>query len=76
MGMQSQLQWGRFQLKDTNKILFADIPFPNLTKRFWDVGMAVKDAHRQLAYRIEDLIDAMVHSVRWSACTNHMELTI
>ncbi|OMH39699.1 hypothetical protein BGP75_01960 [Motiliproteus sp. MSK22-1] len=62
MGMQSQLQWGQFQLDNREHLLLADIPFPNLTKRYWDVGMALKDAHRQLAYRVEDVIDAMVYS--------------
>ncbi|RDE24170.1 amino acid ABC transporter substrate-binding protein [Motiliproteus coralliicola] len=60
MGMRSQLQWGVGGLAGSERIKTADIPFPNLTKRHWDVGMAVKDAHRQLAYRIEDVIDQLV----------------
>ena len=62
MGMQSQLQWGRARLNHSQQIRMADIPFPNLTKRRWDVGMAVKDSHRQLAYAVEDVVDRMVKS--------------
>jgi ABC-type amino acid transport substrate-binding protein len=59
MGMQSQLQW---QLKETSsqQIKQADIPFPNLIKRHWDVGMAVKDNYRQLGYALEDIVDRLV----------------
>ncbi|MEH6473946.1 MAG: transporter substrate-binding domain-containing protein, partial [Halopseudomonas sp.] len=48
MGMQSQLQWSSTQLARSEQILQADVPFPNLAKTSWDVGMAVKDDHRQL----------------------------
>tara|TARA_R110001583_G_scaffold59615_1_gene177132 strand:+ start:335 stop:1252 length:918 start_codon:yes stop_codon:yes gene_type:complete len=62
MGTQSQLQWGVLQLSDPAQMLMADIPFPNLLKRNWDVGMAVKDNHRQLAYKVEDIVDGLVKS--------------
>jgi len=62
MGTQSQLQWGALRLARTEQLLMADVPFPNLLKRSWDVGMAVKDSHRQLAYAVEDIVDLMVKS--------------
>ncbi|MEH6825489.1 MAG: transporter substrate-binding domain-containing protein [Motiliproteus sp.] len=62
MGMQSQLQWGLPRLARSEQMLVADVPFPNLVKRSWDVGMAVKDSHRQLAYAVEDIVDGMVKS--------------
>ncbi|MEH6650577.1 MAG: transporter substrate-binding domain-containing protein [Motiliproteus sp.] len=64
MGMQSQLQWGVSRLARSEHMLQADVPFPNLAKGKWDVGMAVKDSHRQLAYRIEDVVDSLVKSGR------------
>ncbi len=62
MGMQSQLQWGIPRLARSEQMLVADVPFPNLVKRSWDVGMAVKDSYRQLAYAVEDIVDGMVKS--------------
>lgn len=62
MGTQSQLQWGSARLARSEQLLMADIPFPNLLKRSWDVGMAVKDNHRQLAYAVEDIVEVMVKS--------------
>ncbi|WP_421861968.1 substrate-binding periplasmic protein [Motiliproteus sp.] len=67
MGMRSQLQWGVTGLDGAERIKTADIPFPNLTKRHWDVGMAVKDSYRQLAYRIEDVVDQLVSSGKMQA---------
>lgn len=71
MGMQSQLQWGSARLHRSEQMLQADIPFPNLAKTSWDVGMAVKDDHRQLAYRIEDIVDGLVKSGRMAKLYQH-----
>jgi polar amino acid transport system substrate-binding protein len=62
MGMQSQLQWGIRQLDHSERYQLADIPFPNLITPFWDIGMAVKDDHRDLAYAVEDAVTALVNS--------------
>lgn len=61
MAMESQLLWGVQQLETPERFSVADVPFPNLTKRYWDVGMAVKDDHRALAYALEDVITRMVN---------------
>ncbi len=61
MGMGSQLQWQLArdpQLR--HRYVEAEVPFPNLLKRQWEVGMAVRDNHRQLAYALEDTIDGLV----------------
>ena len=65
MGMKSQLEWGMQALNEKagrERFVLADIPMPNLTKRFWEVGMAVKDDHRGLAYALEDVITRLVTS--------------
>ncbi len=48
--------------RDRQRFQIADVPMPNLIKRQWDVGMAVKDNYRQLAYRLEDVVIEMVKS--------------
>ena len=62
MGMQSQMQWGRLRLDTPERYQAVDIPLPNLTKPRWEVGMAVKDAHRALGYALEDVITELVNS--------------
>ncbi|MFT5719926.1 MAG: ABC-type amino acid transport substrate-binding protein [Motiliproteus sp.] len=64
MGTQSELQWGVRQLQYPQRLRTADIPFPNLVRRSWDLGMAVRDDQRQLAYAVEDIVDRMVKSGR------------
>lgn len=71
MGMQSQLQWGLAELGTQQRFRLADIPFPNLAKRHWDVGMAVKDSSRELAYRLEDVVTALVNSGQMAALYRH-----
>ncbi|WP_221801459.1 substrate-binding periplasmic protein [Oceanobacter mangrovi] len=65
LGMQSQLQWGRAKLNQQageERYVIADIPMPDLPHRFWDVGMAVKDDYRGLAYELEEVINQLVFS--------------
>ena len=60
--MKSQLEWGMQQLGNPERYQLADIPMPNLVSRYWEVGMAVKDDHRSLAYALEDVVTAMINS--------------
>ncbi len=60
MGTNSQVQWGIKQI--TGDFGVHTRLTQTLSKPTWDVGMAVKDANRKLAYAITDIIDAMVKS--------------
>ncbi|MFT6913751.1 MAG: ABC-type amino acid transport substrate-binding protein [Motiliproteus sp.] len=62
MGTQSQLQWGVRQLQQSKQLRPADIPFPNLVRRSWDLGMAVRDDQRELGYAVEDIVGVLVKS--------------
>lgn len=62
MGMRSQLQWGALQMEHPERYPLASVPFPNLVTPHWDLGMAVKDDHRDLAYALEDIVAVMVKS--------------
>ncbi|MCY0963715.1 substrate-binding periplasmic protein [Parathalassolituus penaei] len=64
MGTKSQVMWGVTQFENPGQYVLADIPFPNLVTPVWEVGMAVKDDHRDLAYAVEDAVTEMVHSGR------------
>jgi len=58
MATRSQVQWGINQLAGDYAINLRLAN--NLSKPKWDIGMAVKEANRKLAYAITDIIDAMV----------------
>ena len=58
MATRSEIQWG---LSDKPGSYSIDQQLTKtLSKPTWDIGMAVKDANRKLAYAITDIIDAMV----------------
>ncbi|MGR2739441.1 substrate-binding periplasmic protein [Billgrantia sp. Q4P2] len=38
----------------------ADALFPGISRQQWDIGMAVRDSHRQLGYAIEAIVDRAV----------------
>ena len=60
VGMQSQVQWSVGQ-KGLNYDLDTD-GIEQIGKQQWDIGMAVRHDFRELAYTIEEIIDAMVNT--------------
>lgn len=38
----------------------ADASFPGISRQQWDIGMAVRDTHRQLGYAVEAIVDRSV----------------
>ena len=64
-GMRSQLEWylrGRGSRYDVD-----DDGLQELARLRWDIGAAVKHTHRQLAYAIEEVLDAAVRDGRLRA---------
>lgn len=53
-GMTSQLHW---YLPQSNRFELSQDGLEMLPKRRWDIGLAVKQDYRQLAYSVEELID-------------------
>lgn len=64
MGMYGQIQW----LKGTlgGKAEFAQRHYPLFGKQTWELGMAVKDDYRQLAYALEDIMVACIRDGQMS----------
>lgn len=48
--------------------------FPGIGKQVWDVGMAVKNSHRQLAYALEAIVDRLVKSGELDELFAHQDL--
>ncbi|WP_444676974.1 substrate-binding periplasmic protein [Halomonas sp. E19] len=38
----------------------AEASFPGISRQQWDIGMAVRDSHRQLGYAVEAIVDRRV----------------
>ncbi len=59
MGMRAEVDHELHKRQDSGFVA-ATNGFPAIGKQVWDVGMAVKNTHRQLGYAIEAIVDTMV----------------
>ena len=61
MGMRAEIDHELAKQENT-RFRLAGNGFPGIGKQVWDVGMAIKQTHRQLGYALEAIIDRMVKS--------------
>ncbi|MGI2259031.1 substrate-binding periplasmic protein [Shewanella sp. GXUN23E] len=65
MGMYSQIQW--LNQRQGGKAVLAQRHYPLFGKQTWELGMAVKDDYRQLAYALEDIMLECIRDGRMAA---------
>ena len=66
MGTQAEIDWLLAEHADAGMQL-TENAYPNMGKQVWDLGMAVHDSNRQLAYALGDIAEAMVLDGRMAA---------
>jgi len=71
MGQRAEVEWG---MRRSDKLAEISVPLPNLYKPRWDVGMAVRDNYRQLAYALTDTVDRLVSSGVMTTLFDHYGL--
>lgn len=59
MGTQAEIDWLLSQHPKAGMQL-TENAYPNIGKQVWELGMAVHDANRQLAYALSDVAEAMI----------------
>jgi polar amino acid transport system substrate-binding protein len=59
MGIQAEIDWLLSQHPDSGMRL-AENAYPNMGRQVWDLGMAVHDSNRQLAYALGDVAEEMI----------------
>lgn len=59
MAMRGEIEWMLSQAEDEH-IKLADNAYPNMGKQVWDLGMAVHESNRQLAYALEGELEGMI----------------
>ncbi|WP_210397426.1 substrate-binding periplasmic protein [Motiliproteus sediminis] len=57
MGQRAEVEWG---MRLSSKVASLSVPLPNLYKPRWDIGMAVRENYRQLAYALGDTVERLV----------------
>ncbi|MGH8355834.1 MAG: substrate-binding periplasmic protein, partial [Pseudomonas sp.] len=63
MAMRGELDWLLHQAADPHLHL-AENAYPNLGEQVWDLGMAVHESNRQLAYALEEVLERLIHEGR------------
>jgi len=74
MAMRGVLEW---LLSQTNnaQLKKSEAAYPNLGQAIWEVGMAVHESNRQLAYAVEALTEAMIADGRMQALYDKYHLS-
>lgn len=59
MAMRGEIDWLLKQANDSH-LKLAENAYPNMGKQAWDLGMAVHESNRQLAYAIEGVLEGLI----------------
>jgi len=73
MGMRAEIDHELAKLENA-EFRAAGNGFPGIGKQVWDVGMAVKNSHRQLGYALEAIVDRLVKSGELDELFAHQDL--
>jgi ABC-type amino acid transport substrate-binding protein len=59
MAMRGEIDWQVHQAADP-QVALAENAYPNMGKQLWEIGMAVHESNRQLAYAVEEALEALI----------------
>ncbi|MDY7565080.1 transporter substrate-binding domain-containing protein [Pseudomonas sp. RTC3] len=59
MGMRGEIDWQVHQANDKNLAL-GENAYPNMGRQRWEIGMAVHESNHQMAYAIEEALEALI----------------
>jgi ABC-type amino acid transport substrate-binding protein len=59
MAMRGEVDWQVHEAADPQWAL-AENAYPNMGKQRWDIGMAVHESNRQLAYAVEEALEGLI----------------
>lgn len=59
MAMRGEIEWLMAQAGDSH-LKLAENAYPNMGKQVWDLGMAVHESNRELAYALEEVLEPLI----------------
>jgi ABC-type amino acid transport substrate-binding protein len=59
MALRGEIDWQVKQAADS-QLALAENAYPDMGKQVWDIGMAVHESNRQLAYALEEKLEALI----------------
>jgi hypothetical protein len=59
MAMRGEIDWQVHEAADP-QVALAENAYPNMGKQLWEIGMAVHESNRQLAYAVEEALEGLI----------------
>ncbi|WP_426139742.1 substrate-binding periplasmic protein [Pseudomonas sp. DWP3-1-2] len=59
MAMRGEIDWQLHQAHDP-QLTLAENAYPNMGRQLWEIGMAVHESNRQLAYALEEQLESLI----------------
>jgi polar amino acid transport system substrate-binding protein len=59
MALRGEVDW-QLKLAADKQLALAENAYPNMGKQVWDIGMAVHESNRQLAYALEEKLEELI----------------
>ena len=59
MAMRGEIDWQVHEAHDP-QLALAENAYPNMGKQRWEIGMAVHESNRQLAYAVEEALEGLI----------------
>ena len=66
MAMRGEIDWQLHKAADP-QLALAENAYPNMGKQVWEIGMAVHESNRQLAYAVEEALEGLIRDGRLQA---------
>ena len=57
--MRGEVDW-QLKLAADEQLALAENAYPDMGKQVWDIGMAVHESNRQLAYALEEKLEELI----------------
>lgn len=59
MAMRGEIDWQVHEANDS-QLALAQNAYPNMGRQLWEIGMAVHESNRQLAYAVEEALEGLI----------------
>ena len=73
MAMRGEIDWQVHQARDP-QLALAQNAYPNMGRQRWEIGMAVHESNRQLAYAVEEALEGLIRDGSLQTIYSHYGL--
>lgn len=73
MAMRGEIDWQVHQAADP-QLALAQNAYPNMGRQRWEIGMAVHESNRQLAYAVEEALEGLIREGTLQSIYSHYGL--